>query len=215
MGGYGSGRYGFLGETPKQTVEQSLELSISKVRPSLMTKAQHIRVKFCGKHYDLSVAWTDCNYGGQRPWFLCPYCSARVGKLYQRSLRGTLACRRCHQLTYVSCQVSEDEQLNLKNVKLRRKLGARGDDLSGFAPLPQRPKGMHQRTYERICHQLQANELKYLSFMNRWTLKLCQRLAQQPNVTEVKVNGTRLNQWQEQHDALDRELKSLMKEFDL
>jgi hypothetical protein len=46
-------------------------------------------------------------------------------------------------------------------------------------------------------------------------LKLCQRLAGEPNVTEVKVNGIGLNQWQEQQDALDREFKSLMKEFDL
>jgi hypothetical protein len=215
MGGYGSGRYGFLGLTPKQTVEQCLELSISKVRPSLTTKAQQVRVKFCGKVYELSVSWTDCHYGGQRPWFLCPCCSTRVGKLYQRTLRGTLACRRCQQLTYVSCQVCEREQLNLENVKLRQKLGARDDDLSGLAPFPERPKGMHQRTYDRICHQLEANELKYQSFLNRRMLKLCQRLAGEPNVTEVKVNGIGLNQLKEQHDALDRELKSLMKEFDL
>jgi hypothetical protein len=74
---------------------------------------------------------------------------------------------------------------------------------------------MHQRTYDRICRQLQANELKYQSFLNRRMLKLCQRLVGEPNVTEVKVNGIGLNQWQEQQDALDRELKSLMKEFDL
>lgn len=215
MGGYGSGRYGLLGLTPKQTVEQCFELSIAKVKPSLTAEAQQVRVKFWGKVYELSVTWTDCHYGGQRPWFLCPRCSARVGKLYQRSLRGTLACRRCQQLTYVSCQVSEHEQINLENVKLRRKLGARGDDLSGFGLIPERPKGMHQRTYQRICRQLEANELKYISLMHRQMLKLCPRLARSPNVTEAKVNGIGLNQWQEQQDVLDRELKSLMKEFDL
>lgn len=215
MGGYGSGRYGFLGLTPKQTVEQCLELSIASVKPSLTTQAQQVRVKFWGKDYELSVTWTDCHYGGQRPWFLCPCCRARVGKLYQRTLRGTLACRRCQQLTYVSCQVGECEQLSLENVKLRRKLGARGDDLSGFAPFPERPKGMHQRTYSRICRQLEANELKYLRFINRWMLKVGQRVAHSPNVTEVKVNGIGLNQWEERQDALDRELELLMKEFDL
>ncbi len=211
MGGYGSGRYGFLGLTPKQTVEQCLELSIGKLRPSLTTKAQQVRVKFWGKVYELSVDWTNCNYGGQRPWFLCPCCRARVGKLYQRSLMGTLACRRCQQLTYVSCQVSERERLNLENIKLRRKLGARGDDLSGDAPFPERPKGMPQHTYEIICRQLEVNELKYQSLMNYRTLKLCQRLARAQNVTEVTVNGIELNQWKEQQDALNRELKSLMK----
>jgi hypothetical protein len=102
MGGYGSGRYGFLGLTPKQTVEQCLELSIASVKPSLTAEAQQVRVKFWGKVYELSVTWTDCHYGGQRPWFLCPRCSARVGKLYQRPLGITLACRRCQQLTYVN-----------------------------------------------------------------------------------------------------------------
>jgi hypothetical protein len=132
--------------------------------------------------------------------------------LYQRELEGTLACRRCQQLTYVSCQVGEREQLNLENVKLRQKLGVRGNDLSEFAPFPERPKGMHQRTYQRICRQLEANELKYQSVLNRRMLKLCQRLAREPNVTEVKVNGIGLNQWKKQHPALDEELKSLMKE---
>jgi hypothetical protein len=215
MGGYGSGRYGFLGLTPKQTVEQCLELSIGTVKPSLTTKAQQVKVKFWGKVHELSVTWTDCHYGGQRPWFVCPFCKARVGKLYQPSLRGILACRRCQELTYVSCQVSKREQLNLENIKLRRKLGARGDDLSGFELFPERPKGMHQRTYQRICRQLEANELKYQSFMNRRTLKLCQRLAGKPNVTKVTVNGMELNQWKKCQDALDGELNSLMKEFDL
>jgi len=209
MGGYGSGRYGFGGLTPKQTVEQCLELSISKLKLSLTTQAQQVRVKFLGKNYELPLTWTDCHYGGQRPWFLCPCCNARVGKLHQRSLGGTLACRRCQQLTYVSCQVGEREQLNLENIKLRRKLGASGDDISGFALFPERPKGMHQRTYQRICRQLEANELKYQSFLNRRMLKLCQRLAGEPNVTEVEVNGIGLNQWKKQQDALDRGFKSL------
>jgi hypothetical protein len=74
---------------------------------------------------------------------------------------------------------------------------------------------MHQRTYQRICRQLEANELKYQSVLNRRMLQLCQKLAGEPNVTEVKVNGIALSQWQERQDAFDRELKSLMKEFDL
>jgi hypothetical protein len=70
---------------------------------------------------------------------------------------------------------------------------------------------MPQHTYEIICRQLEVNELKYQSFMNYRTLKLCQRLARAQNVTEVTVNGIELNQWKEQQDALNRELKSLMK----
>src|SRR5919198_6207585 len=23
-------------------------------------------------HYDIQLSWTPCNYGGSRPWFVCP-----------------------------------------------------------------------------------------------------------------------------------------------
>ena len=35
-------------------------------------------------HYQVALTWTQCNYGGKRPWFICPGegCGRRVGKLY-------------------------------------------------------------------------------------------------------------------------------------
>lgn len=41
---------------------------------------------------------TVCNYGGRRPWFGCPNCTARVALLYMR--RGGFYCRRCAQVAY-------------------------------------------------------------------------------------------------------------------
>jgi len=51
------------------------------------------------------ITYSECHFGGYRPWFLCPglrghYCKQRVGKLYLYS--GEYACRRCHNLTYKS-----------------------------------------------------------------------------------------------------------------
>jgi hypothetical protein len=54
------------------------------------------------------VTWTNCHFGGCRPWFTCSahttgrYCGRRVVMLY---LAGELfACRRCCGLTYASRQ---------------------------------------------------------------------------------------------------------------
>jgi hypothetical protein len=61
--------------------------------------------------YPISLVTTGCHLGGLRWWFRCPLtcngvaCGRRVRKLY---LRGRyFGCRRCHQLTYRSCQESD------------------------------------------------------------------------------------------------------------
>ncbi len=43
-------------------------------------------------------------YGGRRPWFLCPGCGRRVGAILMPPGQVCFACRRCHGLTYQSCQ---------------------------------------------------------------------------------------------------------------
>ncbi|XFB08130.1 hypothetical protein AAGT13_09390, partial [Azotobacter salinestris] len=51
------------------------------------------------KDYPVPVTWTPCHLGGERPWFLCPYCGRRVAKLY---LQSVFACRHCLRLNYAS-----------------------------------------------------------------------------------------------------------------
>jgi hypothetical protein len=49
--------------------------------------------------------WSDCNFGGQRPWFLCGDCGRRVAVIYAKGK--DFACRHCKSLTYRSCQESD------------------------------------------------------------------------------------------------------------
>lgn len=42
------------------------------------------------------LTWTPCNYGGVRPWFLCPGCGRRVGILAAAGRR--FLCRHCYRL---------------------------------------------------------------------------------------------------------------------
>lgn len=57
--------------------------------------------------YRVPVVWTPCNFGGQRPWFVCPGrgCGRRVTKLYlPPGAAKYYLCRHCYDLSYRSRQ---------------------------------------------------------------------------------------------------------------
>ena len=84
------------------------------------------------------LAWTPCNFGGFRPWFLCPSgeCGKRVAILYL-SESGQLLCRHCCELTYASQHVGELGRAELRAEKGKARL----------PPARARPKGMHHATF--------------------------------------------------------------------
>ena len=98
------------------------------------------------------VAWTPCRFGGDRPWFTCSvyangtYCGRQVTKLYQAGR--LFACRQCSQLAYASQQESAHERGLRKAQTIRMRLGGTANMLDNF---PEKPKGMHSRTYARLC----------------------------------------------------------------
>ena len=53
------------------------------------------------------LTWTPCNFGGQRPWFVCPDCEGRSAVLYAFP---RFRCRACHPLVYASTHRSEHWQ---------------------------------------------------------------------------------------------------------
>ena len=103
--------------------------------------------------YTVPVSWTACNFGGERPWFVCPgivngrACHRRVAKLYLRS--GYFLCRHCHDLSYETRQVGRKYSALRKCQKIRRRLGGSGST-NMTEPFPPRPKGMHGETYVRL-----------------------------------------------------------------
>ena len=48
----------------------------------------------------VELEWSECTYGGRRPWFLCPDCRERVALLYLGD--GHFRCRHCLRLVYES-----------------------------------------------------------------------------------------------------------------
>jgi len=106
------------------------------------------------KEYPVELVRTPCHYGGERTWFLCPArgCGRRVGVLYGG---GIFACRHCHQLVYESQREQPHDRALRRAQAIRMKLGGSG---SMAEPFPDKPKGMHWRTYERVCLEAEARQ---------------------------------------------------------
>jgi hypothetical protein len=72
---------------------------------------------------------TPTQFGGERWWFTCPLvvggtaCNRRVGKVYLPPGARYFGCRRCHNLTYRSCQdAHESERLFARLDSMERRL---------------------------------------------------------------------------------------------
>lgn len=96
----------------------------------------------------VALIYKPCNFGGARPWFQCPRCTRQVAQLYMRS--GRFACRHCQRVAYSS----QSEDTMARTWREQRRIEERvGDDW-------QRPKGMRQRTYDRLMDRLSDCELR-------------------------------------------------------
>lgn len=102
------------------------------------------------------LKYTDCNYGGTRPWFTCPRpgCWRRVAVLFLRGSAGFM-CRHCGRVAYSSKSEDAMNRAWRKQRKIEAKLSEHW----------QRPKGMHHTTHERLltvicdCEQMRDNAL--------------------------------------------------------
>lgn len=92
----------------------------------------------------VAVEWRDVNYGGSRPWFRCPACARRVGKLYGPR---PFVCRHCAGFTYSSTRKEPWERKLDRAQEIRERLGG---SANMSLPFPPRPPRMHRRTYDRL-----------------------------------------------------------------
>lgn len=118
---------------------------------------------------DVKTSTTPCTYGHTRTWLHCPQCQRRVFRLYYcDSLynRGeqlhALMCRHCLGATYVQRRERGHSRLQTSIMRITSKLVARGapkpDD---WETPPDKPKGMHWRTYSRLARRFMALHARY------------------------------------------------------
>jgi len=102
-------------------------------------------------------------FGGRRLWFRCPRCDGRCRVLY-----GTwrIACRRCHRLRYLSQRETKEDRATRAMLKIVRRL--KPNDPDPCNDLPEKPPGMHWRTYDRLIE-------RYEGYIEQWGLAILRR----------------------------------------
>lgn len=107
--------------------------------------------------YKVRLTTTHPNFGGVRWWFICPVSGCRVGKLYSPPGQPLFASRKVFNLAYQSQREHKPQRLLDKAYKLRRRLGqvSRGE-----YPIPDKPKGMHWKTYSKLALEIEELERK-------------------------------------------------------
>lgn len=133
--------------------------------------------------YRIPLEYTECNFGGERPWFRCPgvvdggHCDRRVAKLYRPPRSDLYLCRHCYDLGYTSSRTSGDD---LKQAELRYRRSYAKLDEQGRRPhpnnetvphIPDRPSNMHHDTYEALVEEL---ELARQEWEDAWIARLRQ-----------------------------------------
>jgi hypothetical protein len=108
---------------------------------ALIARGEGVRVIKGAIDCQVRISHTKCNYGGQRPWFLCPECDRRCLLLY--FVHDGFGCRRCMRLVHTSATECElDRRLRKMNKLLVR-----------LREFDARPKWKRWRTFEQVYQQ--------------------------------------------------------------
>lgn len=139
------------GEATTEGVEASLQVRFERPAP----RWYRIVAEVGGEQHGLPIDWTPCHFGGRRPWFLCPSCGRRVGKLYwlRRFSRMLFACRACADLGYETQNQTSRVRLQRNARRLRDRL-----DWCSDVELPLKPAGMKWATFRRVVRATGAVE---------------------------------------------------------
>jgi len=157
-------------------------------------RADRVRFRYTTTHYPSEEStnveyvvrfdYTEPNFGGVRPWFMCPECDTRRRKLYLPPRRNAdrYLCRECYDLGYRSSRTSGNE---LERAEQRyRKAFARADaenrrpHPNGTPHLPERAKGTHRDTYDRLLADVREAREEWHDRMVERERELLERLRE-------------------------------------
>ena len=107
--------------------------------------------------YKIKLEATKPHYGGKRLWFICPFTHKRAGVLYSPPRSKWFASRHAYNLKYQSQSRCAHNRAIDKMWKLKDRLG--GDQFW------RKPKGMHEKTYQRRLKEIIEAENVCNAFM--------------------------------------------------
>jgi hypothetical protein len=125
------------GIAPGSTVEFQMSIDFDREPSRITVNAPGL------EQQEIAVEWTECHFGGSRPWLVCPACGVRRGHVYL--LHETWKCRTCHSLRYESQRLRPGDRSALKAGRIRSQLSRTA--VAILDPLPEKPRGMRWKTY--------------------------------------------------------------------
>ena len=138
----------------------SIGLRASQGRITLTYRCRWCEEEWQDVEEQVPIVRTPCTFGGSRPWFVCPGivdgvpCRRWVAKLYGPGRY--FLCRHCHGLAYQSQREQPHERALRRANGIRMRLGGEPGVL---CPFPEKPKGMHWRTYQRLWRRVRDAEM--------------------------------------------------------
>jgi hypothetical protein len=154
--------------------EASIDIRIEKVSPvhpsllglprdgsSVPDRVQAVLRYRAGKMPDdmrpitdfIVLARSHRGFAGEIWRFHCPGCGRRVADLYPKE--AYFRCRKCCGVGYQSQRETPRARGLAKAARIKQRLGGTGEY---GERIPERPKGMHRRTYERLVEQVEEAE---------------------------------------------------------
>ncbi len=107
----------------------------------------------------IHIDYTNCNYGGNRAWFICPSCGRRCAILYGGKY---YRCRKCYDLRYSTQNMDSLSRALDKITKIKNRI------FDSSLGIPLKPKGMHWKTYNRLIEEYNmANAYGWFSLSER------------------------------------------------
>jgi len=140
----------------------SIRYAVSKDKITLLYRSRKNGGEWEPVESAIRLERTPCNYGGERVWMRCPCCHRRCAIVYLTDKYP--ACRKCYNLAYYSEGETRLDRAMRQARKAQEKLGYKEGRLDEWLP---KPKGMHQKTYERHLKVIKQYNAFFCSEMVR------------------------------------------------
>lgn len=143
-----AGRYGSLSWSIGEESMGNISYRVHRASLQLLYKVRDGDEEWRDVDEHVPFSFTAQRLGGTRRWFLCPRCHRRCAVLYGGAY---FRCRKCYRLAYQSQREPSAMWRALARAqKLRQRYGGSGSMDEEF---PDKPRGMHWKTYDRILKQ--------------------------------------------------------------
>ena len=155
----------------------------------MRTNYSAIEVQFAKdkRWQSITIRWTRCHFGGQRPWLECP-CGRRTGKLYDSGF--CFGCRQCLNLIYESQRRGANVRRYLRLLKLRARCGGSS---SITEPFPSRPARMCEKTYLQLRSRAALLEMelrrsrRFMKKARNYALRATAKAIHRPSSHHIKL----------------------------